>query len=153
MHDFDITVRGYRAAMMRRAQWRCRNGGLDPEELLQEFWLIIWRQWDVLAAVERLSGLLFCILDRTANLMWRDLHRRKRSSDLVSFEDWHEPAIAGAQEAAVGIDWALRRLAPRARSSVVAHVLGNTAAEIAAAEGISEAAVTKRLRDARRSLT
>lgn len=155
MRDFDATVKAYSGWLRYHADQRCRNGVIDPEEVMQETWIEVWRNWPTINAMEKRGGILMHIMHQSATKLWRLTQAHSRRGVRVQLEDWNAGGAMGNQEDAVHLAEAEQAIAtlpgwtPDAMRRVA---IGDQFSEIAADYGVSRQAVECRVSRGRERL-
>lgn len=165
MRDFNQTYRDYRVAMRRHAERRCRDGSMDPEEVVQEAWLRVWQNWDLIKVAEKPGGLMLRLLHQAATVIHRAGRANKRSGKTLSvdlFGTDEYPLVPAAlivrptQEDAVDlkrVSERLDRIPERQRAILVDRVLGDSLGDIGERLGLSAERVRQIEAQARKRLT
>lgn len=146
--SFETAVRAHAADLYRYGFWLCRDRFL-AEDLVQETFARAWKAWGDLRDGSAVKAWLFSILHRENARRFE--RQAPQTEELDPEAAWAaaEPDVA----AAMSLREALERLPAAYREPLLMQVLGGFAsAEIAAALGISEAAVLQRVSRARRAM-
>jgi RNA polymerase sigma-70 factor (ECF subfamily) len=146
---FESAVRAYSPELFRFAYWLCRDRAL-AEDLVQETFARAWKSWERLHDTEAVKHWLFTILRREHARLYE-----RREPERVWVEDEAEmERLAGhVWQPDLSVREALMRLPESYRAPLLMQVLGGfSAAEIAAALGLTEDAVLARVSRARRGL-
>jgi len=146
---YESAVRAYAAELFRFAYWLCRDRA-QAELLVQETFARAWKSWERLNDPEAVKHWLFTILRREHARLYE-----RREPERVWVEDEAEmERLAGhVYQPDLVVREAVMRLPESYRAPLLMQVLGGfSAAEIAAALGLTEDAVLARVSRARRGL-
>lgn len=154
MHEFTTTVRNYDRLVWKVARFRSRNGVIDTEELVQETWLNLWAQWDVVKVMPcALGGIIRHVAHQTATKMYRSTTTWKRDGVTVPLEDWNGGEVAPMQEASVMAQQAVAAIDQfdrRTAEALEKRALGYSFPEIAEMQGgITRQAIDQKVSAAR----
>lgn len=135
---------------------RTRDGNSDADDLTQEIWLTVWRNWEKLQGLPYpLGGILKRIAHQVATWDWRRRIRSKRVGAVVPLEDFHHPSEGARQDDSVMLAevlLAIEQLPEKQRAAIIGSALGDDLKAIAEPEGVSRQAIQQRLVAARTSL-
>lgn len=153
VHDFHTTYKA-NASLVKRIATQRAKGILDPDELAQEAWLEVWRQWPAIRRYNgKIAGTVAHIANRVASWAWRNHTAQRRSGVMVPIEEWNGGVAHAEQEATV-----MRREAVRAvandtdRRAVAMRMAGYELPEIGERLGVSRQMVQQRLTRAKKEL-
>lgn len=155
--EFEQVVKDFDRAMRKHAARRCRDGILDPEELMQEAWIDIWRNWHFIGTANHRPALIIRMLHWTAAAMKKKAMADKRSAGTVVLEfDDNRWTVAPPQEIVVELRMVSERLdemSPRERDVLLRRAMGDTLGEIGSTYEVSKERVRQIENVARLRLT
>jgi DNA-directed RNA polymerase specialized sigma24 family protein len=157
VHDFVATRRNYDRLVAGIASRRAIGGtAADAEDLSQEIWLSLWREWSKLKDLPfALGGIIRRRAHQVAHAAWVFSIKTKRDGASVPLEDSHSPVAPASQESAAMLEALLRdidQLPDAQREALVAVTLGEGMQKLGDAEGVVWQTIQHRVQMARRTL-